>query len=173
MAKKKKKAKKIGRPTHYKKRYCQMLIKFFDIEPFTQTKVPHYDESGKKHKRGIHKGEGVITHYETKKEPNRTPTLLGFAKKIGVCIATVYNWINEDHASYHKEFLDAFACAREIRKMFLVENELHGTYKSGAFKYIANNLTDMTDVQKQEITGADGKPIPLSIVDFEKINPNE
>ena len=163
---------KTGRPTQYKARYCRMLIKFFDIEPFTEAQIPHYDESGKKHKSGRHKGEVIVTHYETKKEPNRTPTLQRFAKKIGVNISTVNRWIDENHDSYHKEFCAAFACARACRRDFLIENELHGTYKSGSFRYIANNMTDMTDVQKHELTGEDGKPIPVSIVDFEKIDTN-
>ena len=166
----KKKTKKTGRPPQYKARYCQMLVKFFDIEPFTETKVPHYDESGKVHERGRKKGQAVVTWHETKKEPNRTPTLTDFAKKIGVGISTVYDWLNEEHASYHKEFSDAFACARACRRDFLIENELHGTYKSGSFRYIANNLTDMTDTQKHEITGEGGKPIPVSIVDYSKID---
>ncbi|MCH8121167.1 MAG: hypothetical protein IIC00_15775 [Planctomycetes bacterium] len=164
---------KTGRPPKYHTRYCGMLIRFFDIEPFSAVKIPHYDESGKKHKSGRHKGEGVVTHYETKKEPNRTPTLQRFAKKIKVGISTVYDWLNKEHASFHQAFSDAFTCARACRRAFLIENELHGTYKSGSFRYIAGNLTDMTDIQKHELTGEGGKPIPMSIVDFGKIDPNE
>lgn len=157
---------KTGRPPQYKSRYCQMLIRFFDIEPFTEVKIPHYDESGKKHKTGRNKGEGVVTHYETKKEPNRTPTLQRFAKKIKVGISTLYRWLDEENEeTFKKEFWDAFACARACRRDFLIENELHGTYKSGSFKYIAGNLTDMTDESKHEITGPGGKPLePIQII---------
>ena len=167
----KKKPKKTGRPSRYHKRYCRMLIHFFDIEPFTTQLVPHYDESGKKHKSGPKKGEQVVTWIETKREANRTPTLERFAKKINVNIATVYRWIDEKHASFHKDFCEAFARARELRKWFLVENELQGAYKSSSnFKYIANNVTDMTEVQKQEITGADGGMIKIQVVHFAKAN---
>lgn len=161
--------KKTGRPPQYKKRYCNMLINFFGIEPFTEQKVKHYDESGKQHGNG----QPVVSWIETKKEANRTPTLQRFAKKIKVGVSTIYDWLNEEHASFHKEFSDAFACARELRKWFLIEQALHRTIDSASFKYTANNVTDMRDKQEHEVSGADGGPIPVSIVDFEKINPNE
>jgi len=157
------KKKKTGRPTQYKSRYCQMLIRFFDIEPFTEQKVPHYDESGKKHKNG----QPVVTWYETKKEPNRTPTLRAFAKKIEVSYVTVYSWLKK-----HEEFLNAFARAREARKWFLIENGLNGLYPPNTFKYVANNETDMKDTSKHELTGEDGGPIKakVEVVHFAKAN---
>jgi len=167
---KKKKAKKTGRPTQYKKRYCRMLIKFFDIEPFTEVNIPIYDESGKIHKSGRHKGEGVVTHYEVKRNPNRLPTLQRFAKKIGVSVKTVYNWIDEKHDSHKPEFLHAFACARVLRRNFVIENGLIGTHQHSYAKFVATNLTDMKDTQKQEISGVDGGPIPLKVVDFAKVD---
>lgn len=141
---------KTGRPPQYKKRYCQMLINFFGIEPFSEQKVNHYDESGKKNKNG----QPVVAWIETKKAANRTPTLQRFAKKIKVGISTVYDWLNENHDSFHKEFSDAFACARELRKNFLIENALHRTIDSSSFKFTAENLTDMREKQEHEFSGA-------------------
>lgn len=143
-----------------------MLIHFFDIEPFTTQLVPHYDESGKKHKSGPKKGESVVTWIETKREANRTPTLERFAKKINVGIRTLYDWLDNDHASFKPEFSHAFARAREVRKWFLVENALHRCYDANTFKYVANNETDMTE--KHEVTGKDEGPIEIKVVHFAK-----
>lgn len=159
MAKKKKARKKVkrqGRPTKYESRYCRMLISFFDIEPFKEMEVPHYDESGKKDKRG----RLVVTWIEIKREANRMPTLQRFAKKIGIGISTIYDWLNKEHPSYQRKFSDAFACARELRRNFLIENGLVGTHQHSYAKFVAINLTDMKDTLKQEVTGADGEPLP-------------
>lgn len=183
MAKKKKsakktkpprKGKKIGRPTQYRSRYCRMLIKFFDIEPFEEVRIPHYDESGKKHKSGRKKGEVIVTHYETQRNPNRTPTLQRFAKKIKVGISTIYRWLDEDGDIFKAEFRDAFTCARACRRNFLIENGLCGCHSPGYAKFVAVNLTDMKDTQKQEITGPDGGPIKakVQVVHFDKANTN-
>lgn len=172
MPKKKTAKKKAGRPSQYKSRFCRMLIKFFDVEPFTEVKVPVYDESGKTYKRGIHKDEKVVTHFDVKRNPNRLPTLQQFAKKIHIGISTVYDWLNKDHASYHQEFSDAFACARDLRKNFLIENGLHGCHQHSYAKFVATNLTDMKDTQKQEITGEDGGPVKakVEVIHFDKAN---
>ncbi len=169
---KKKKAKKNGRPTEYKKRYCSMLIKFFDVEPFEDVEIPHYEKSGKTYESGKEKGKPIVVWVDTKMVPNRRPTLRRFAHKIKVNIQTVYNWIDEKHNSFKPQFLGAFTRARELRKEFLVENGLLGLYPPSSFKFVATNETDMKDTQKQEITGTDGGPIPMRIVDFEKIDPN-
>lgn len=170
MAKKKKSAKKakkktakkktVGRPTQYKSRYCRMLIDFFDIEPFEDVKIPHYEKSGKTHKSGKNEGEPIVVWVDTKKVANRTPTLRRFAKKIGVGISTLYDWLDKNHGSFKREFSDAFTRARELRKDFLIENGLHGCHNPAFAKFVAVNLTDMKDVTKQEHTGEDGAPLP-------------
>ena len=171
MAKKKKtakkaKKKKVGRPTQYKSRYCQMLINFFDIEPFTDLEIPHYNKFGKTDKEG----NPIVTWVDVKRVANRTPTLQRFAKKIGVGISTIYDWLNEKHGSYKPKFSDAFACARELRKWFLIENGLHRCHDATYGKFVITNLTDMKDTQKQEITGPDGGPVKaeLKVVHFAK-----
>lgn len=127
----------------------------------------HYDESGKKHRNG----RSVVTWIEIKREPNRLPTLQNFAKKIKIGISTVYDWLNEEHDSYRQEFSDAFACARACRKNFLIENGLVGCHNHSYAKFVATNLTDMKDTQKQEITGEDGKPVKVvEVVHFAKAN---
>jgi len=83
------------------------------------------------------------------------PILRKFAKKIDVCVFRVYCWINEKSPTYHKEFSDAFACAKEIRKDWLIDLGLSGMTPPASFKFIAINVTDMVDTQKidQSVTG--------------------
>lgn len=147
-----------------------MLIKFFDIEPFEEVHIPKYDESGKTHKSGRRKGEHVITHYEIQREPNRIPTLQRFAKKIGVGIRTLYDWLDEEHGSYKPAFSHAFTCAYALRKNFLIENGLLGCHNHSYAKFVATNLTDMKDNQKHEVTGKDDGPVQLKVVHFAKAN---
>ena len=157
---KKKHAKKNGRPTLYKSRYCSMLINFFGIEPFTEVKVPRYDEGDRVYKSGLKAGRKVLTHYEILRNPNRLPTLQRFAKKIGVSTSSVYRWIDEKDGAFQKKFRDAFTHARVLRQNFLMENGLVGTHNPGYAKFVATNLTDMKDSKQQELVGEDGGPLP-------------
>ena len=141
-----KKPKKIGRPTKYSKRFCQQIIDFFDIEPYDKMEIDHFKD-GKK------------SWTDIKLVPNRMPTLRKFAKSIGVAFQNVYKWVKK-----HEEFRDAFTCAQEIRKEWLIDGGLAGVFNPSSFKFVAINVTDMAD--KQEHTGTEGGPIV--IVDFAK-----
>jgi len=145
-----------GRPTKYKPEYCEKLIEFFDIEPWEERKIPHYKN-----------GEVVWT--DIKILPVRMPTLRGFAKSIDISIRAIYNWVDLKSKTYQEEFMHAFAHAKEIRKDWLVDVGLSGSAPPASFKFVAVNVTDMTDKTEHELTGKDGKPIPLQIVDFAKI----
>lgn len=138
----KKKKNNGGRPSKYSKRYCQKLITFFDIEPYEDIELPHYHLDGK-----------TIKWKDYKRMARKLPTLRDFAKSISICVATVYNWIDESHSSFHKEFLDAFTQAQDIRKWFIVQNGLQGLYNPVAFKFVAINVTDMKDKQEFEHSG--------------------
>ena len=124
----------VGRPLVYKPEYCQELIVFFDVEPYQDIKLPHYDKDGK-----------TVKWEDIKRMPSKLPTLRNFAKKIKVAISTIYNWTNEKSPSFQKEFMDAFICAKEIRKWFLIENGLNGGYNPLFAKFVALNITDMEE----------------------------
>jgi len=81
--------------------FCKKLIDFFDVEPREDHFIKHYHTNGKLH------------WIDIKRLPRRMPTLRAFAKKIGVNIQMIYNWLNEKHGSFQQEFLDAFTCARD------------------------------------------------------------
>lgn len=148
MPKKKKKRitkKKLGRPTKYRKAFCKKLVDFFDIEPFEKIELPHYQPDGMTKKWCDYK---IV--------PARMPTLRKFAKSIDVHVSNVYEWIDTKSNVYHKEFRDAFTCAQEIRKDWLIDLGLSGLTPPQSFKFVAINVTDMRDQQTTEIKGVVG-----------------
>lgn len=127
--------------------FCKKLIDFFDVEPTEDHFIKHYHTNGKLH------------WIDIKRLPRRMPTLRAFAKKIGVNIQMIYNWLNEKHGSFQQEFLDAFTCAREIRKDWLIDLGLSGLTPPASFKFVAINVTEMRDQSGLNIGGADGEPL--------------
>ena len=135
------KPKPEGRPTKYKPEFCEEIVEFFDSEPYEDVNIPHYGKTGE------------ISWTDTKRMPNKLPTLREFAKHIEVGVSTVYDWIDEKHASYHSEFSDAFTRAKDLQKWFLVQNGLQGLYNPAFAIFTAKNITDMRDKQETEISG--------------------
>lgn len=132
---------KGGRPTKYKPEHCQMLIDHFDIEPFYNREIPHYGK------------DGEVSWVDIRREANRLPTLRSFAKKIGVDISTVYNWLDPKKGEFVPEFLDAFTQSKDLLKWFLIENGLIGTHNPVYAKFVAVNMTDMEDKSKNTLAG--------------------
>lgn len=138
MAKKKTESKnKAGQPTKYKPAFCEEIVAFFDVEPWESQRIEYYGD------------EGEITKTEQgKRQYKRMPTLEGFAKAIGVCISTVDNWTNKEHASFQQEFLGAYNKALTYRKNWLIDVGLSGLAPANSFKFVAVNCTDMRDKQE-------------------------
>lgn len=130
-----------GRPSKYKPEFCNKLIELFDIEPWEEREIPHYKD-------------GEVAWTDIKRLPARMPTLRKFAKEIKVCISTVYGWLDSKHDSFQKEFLYAFTCAKEIRKDWLIDVGLSGGAPPASFKFVAVNVTDMTDKQDYLLSGS-------------------
>jgi len=124
-----------GRPTLYKPEFCQELINFFDVEPYTEKEIKHFKKND-------------ISWSELKRIPNKLPTIRNFAKKINVQFKTVYNWLNTDSPTFQPEFLHAFNLAKLLRKDFLIENGLQGLHNPNYAIFVAKNLTDMRDVKE-------------------------
>ena len=138
MAKAKRKTKKkVGRPTKYKKVFCDKLIDFFDVEPYEKIELPHYHTDGK-----------TLKWMDYKIIPARMPTLRKFAKSICIGVRTVYEWIDPNHrGNYQEEFARAFMCAKEIRKEWLIDLGLSGLTPPLSYKFTAINVTDMVDTK--------------------------
>jgi len=158
-----------GRPTTYKPEFCEKLIEFFDIEPYCEIPIEHY-EYVKANNETVQRVKWV----DFKRVPNKLPTLRNFAKSINIPISTVYDWLNPKHDSFQADFSDAFTHAREIRKDFLIQNGLQGFYPPLSFKFVAVNLTDMADKSESRLVDEAGKPLTLDeikkrIVEAEKV----
>lgn len=129
-----------GRPTKYKKVFCDKLIAFFDIEPWQEREIPHYKA-------------GMVVWTDIKILPVRMPTLRRFAKSINVGIRTLYDWLDSSHRSFKEDFSHAFTHAQEIRKDWLIDAAISGAVPPASFKFIAVNVTDMRDRQDFEHSG--------------------
>lgn len=138
----------MGRKTKYKKEFCDKLIEFFDIEPWEEREIHHYDKSGKKDDSG----NKIIIWTDIKILPVRMPTIRKFAKTINVHISNVYEWLNEKSNVYQEEFRDAFTYAKQIRRDWLTDVGLSGSAPPASFKFVAVNCTDMRDKQQTEHT---------------------
>ena len=131
-----------GRPTKYDPKYADELLEFFSIDPNYEKELDHYD-----------KGEVKWTDY--KKMANKLPTLIDFAKKIGVHDDTLEDWSkakNEDNTPKHPEFVRAYARAKELQKWFIIENGLNGLYNPQFAIFVAKNITDMKDKVEADLT---------------------
>ncbi|MHC4155768.1 MAG: terminase small subunit [Planctomycetota bacterium] len=89
-----------------------------------------------------------------KRLPNRMPTLRGFAKHIGVDYTALYDWLKEGGRTYHEEFANAFMCAQEIRKEWLIDLGLSGLTPPLAYKFTAINCTDMRGQKNIQVGGS-------------------
>jgi hypothetical protein len=135
---------RTGRPTKYKKEYCEEIIAFFGV-----------DKTRKEVKAVITgKNEYEKTEYET--VPNDLPTFAKFARKIGVNGDTLVKW-----AKKNKDFTAAYNMAKELQKEFLVDNGLAGLYPPASFIFTAKNVTDMRDKTETDITSGGKKIQPI------------
>ena len=148
----KKKPKKNGRPTKYRKSFCKQIIKFFTVDPTTEIEVKYKNR----------KGEEWSKSYDT---PNPLVFLSNFAAKIGVCHETLHEW-----CKVHPEFSVAYARAKELQKQHLIHCGLLGLFNSHFAIFTGKNIAGMVDKQELELGGKDGKPIPVTVIDYSKVD---
>jgi hypothetical protein len=136
-----------GRPTKYRKEYCQAIIEWFSGESF---------EKGLKTittKKGTVIEEEVIL-------PGKLPLFERFAESIGVSCETLVVWSNK-----HKEFLTAYTRAKQLQKSFLIENGVAGLYNPQFTIFVAKNVTDMKDKSEVSFPDKDGNPQNIGLLD--------
>jgi len=121
-----------GRPTKYRDAYCDILVNFFDQEVYEEIKTD-------KLKNGVKVGTDV------KRFPRKLPTLVGFAKEIGIGYSTLKDWCNENHPSYQGKFSATVTRVKDLQRDFLIQSGLLGLFNPQAFKFVAVNITDMVD----------------------------
>ena len=140
---------KGGRPTKYKEEYCQELLDFFTVN-HTKTVI--------KRKHTEKQGE---VEYEVE-EPNTLPTFEKFAVSIDVNTDTLLEWKNKknkDGTLFYPKFSAAYKKAKNLQKAMLVDLGMRGLYNPTFTIFVAKNITDMHDVQRQEVSGPDGQPL--------------
>jgi len=114
----------MGRPSKYKKKYCEEIVKYFDIEPYS------------------------VNEKLNKLIPNDLRFLTGFARAIGVCKDTLNEWCTK-----YNEFSDAYKKVKGMQKEHLIINGLLGLYNPGFACFTAKNITVWRDKHEVEHTG--------------------
>lgn len=133
----------VGRPTVYDPKFCDEVIKYFDIEPHFETPVITTYKDGS-------------TKEEIKLIPSDLPTLAGFAVRIGVHRDTVDEW-----RRVHKEFSDAIKYAKECQENILITNGLQGIYAQPFAIMASKNILKWRD--RSDVTTND-KDLPTPIL---------
>ncbi len=114
--------KNVGRPSKYKAKYCDLLIKHFDIPPnFTEKQVTYNSDR-------------TIVHTKYVLKANDFPTFNGFCLKIGVNRSTLNRWV-----SSNEEFCNAYKEAKALQLNILIQNMLQGLYNYRFASFIAKN----------------------------------
>lgn len=122
-----------GRPTKYKKKYCDELIEWFDNPP----SEPLYKRTF--YSNGVMKSEELIDR------PIDFPTFQGFAHYIGVHVDTLNAWCKE-----HEEFSEAYAHAKMMQEDIWLRESMAGRYNPQFAKFFGINCLNYHDKVEQE-----------------------
>lgn len=123
-----------GAPTKYDPKYCEEIMKFFDIQPHFETPVTTTYKDG-------------TTKEEIKLLPSDLPTLAGFAVKLGVHRDTINQWSKD-----YPEFSDAIKRAKECQENILITNGLQGLYAQPFAIITTKNVLGWRDKSDTDIT---------------------
>jgi hypothetical protein len=124
---------KMGRPTNYRAKFCEEIIKYFDKPLYIKVIQQKMSASG------------VVKEIEVS-VANDMPTFEGFAVdicKVSACKLT--EW-----AKKHDEFRKAMKKAKAIQKKFLLNHAMNGNYNSSFAKFFAINCLDMKETSHVE-----------------------
>lgn len=132
-----------GRPTKWKPEFNQMVINFFD--------------------------RSATQLHDNKIIGNTFPTLERFAYSIDVNTDTLVEWAKPENETAYPGFSAVYRKAKALQKDILVSNGLAGLYNSNFAVFVAKNITDMRDVSRTEVTGAEGAPLSVNDLSSGKI----
>lgn len=119
--------KKFGRPSKYKKIYAKKLIKHFDIEPTRTILEKFYYKNG-----DIKEKEVEVA--------NELPTIIGFAREIGVTDDTLVRW-----SKRYKDFSAAYRWAKSLQERIWMVNSLKGLYNPYFAALMGKNIYNWKD----------------------------
>ena len=107
--------KKSGRHTKWKKEYNVLIVEYFQ-KALDGAYREHQDVHGKMQ---------VLA--------GRLPSLIEFARTIGVWHDDLANWAKEENVKKYPGFLSAYLCAKDLQKQFLM---LNGSVGAGNPRFI-------------------------------------
>ena len=116
-----------GKPLRYQPEFCESLLGFFDVPPFTVTEVT--------------KRDGSISLVETAAE---LPTFAAFAKMLGTTCEVLESWEQK-----HAAFREAARKARDLQGNILIQNSLRGNYSASFAVFTAKNLLGWKDGKEE------------------------
>jgi len=115
---------KVGRPTTYDKKYCQMIVDFFDRDHSKQI-CTGVDLDGKKIMKTV---------------AGELPLFTSFAYSIGTIRETLESWTHD-----FIEFRHAYKTAKELQESMLIDNTIHNLYAQPGAIFTMKNLLRWTD----------------------------
>lgn len=172
-----------GRPSKYKPKFCEEMIKHFSIDPYKKETMESSTE---------YFANGAIKKKNEKFKlvPNKLPTFFNFARSIDVSHEALHRWRDarigkfekdetdtgkDDRPFKYPEFRVAYNAVKQLQKEFLMELGLAGASPPASFIFVAKNITDMrdkievpTDDQGNPVTGFIVLPQRMSAKDAEK-----
>ena len=135
-----------GRPTKYRREYCEKLLEYFNRPPQRMEYKREYFQNGNI------KSETPMLF------PEQYPTFELFAHSVcGATHQTLLNWCEA-----HEEFFEAYKRAKEIQKAIMTINAMSGIYNAAYAKFEAINNHGMRDKQETELSGKDGGLITIA-----------
>lgn len=142
------KAKGKRKPTNskYERRFCKMLIDFFDIPPVNHENVTV-----------VTRGGNAKTYPKDVAAP--LPHFSEFARQIGVSLGTMQKW-----RETYPEFKEAHDRAFELQKKMFVNNTLAGHYNPIAARLFAHHMFNIREARDNNVTGN----IQVNVSDYSK-----
>lgn len=139
---------RVGRPSKYKKKYCNDLIRYFDLKPtYFETVTRYY--------------KGIPYEVEVEK-PNSIPTFDSFATEVcNVNQDTFYEWVK-----VHPEFSESFKRAKSFQKKMILYQCSYGFITPSYAVFLTKAITDLNDVSNVDITSAGEKVGNVDLTSF-------
>lgn len=121
-----------GRPSLYDPKYCEEIIEYFSVPPYTEKMVKVVSQ-------------GNILEVP-KEEASDFPSFAGFASKIGVDRFTLRTWCDA-----HREFSAAYKKAKELQENWMLTNGNKGLVNTAFGIFTAKNVLGYRDRPEEEV----------------------
>lgn len=143
-----------GRKSLYDPKYCEEIIKFFDIEPYYEAVV-----------KTITKPSGEVIK-EMGLRPNKLPLLSQFAHSINVSTDALNDWVK-----HHEEFSLSYKKAKQLQENLIIHMGMSRVTDCAFTIFTAHNITTL---RNQPTTVIDqSKHTHYTSVNVENLKENE